>query len=107
MAASEECKLVLWCRELLADLVAENNSQILLFQDTQETLKWEEEGIRSNEKHFAIHGNCVKKQIEDRHIAVKYCPATEMKADVLTKSLDRTAFEHCRSKLGIVSSSKH
>ena len=91
---------------MLAELSAANESPTVVFQDNQGALKWEEDGIRSNAKHVAIRGNFVKKQIEDGHAAVKYYSTTEMKADILTKALDRTAFVHCRSKVAIVSSSK-
>ena len=105
MAASEACKLVFWCRELLAELSAAEISPVL-FQDHQGALKWEENGIQSNAKHVAIRGSFVKKQIEDGHVAVKYCTTTEMKADIPTKNLDRTAFEHFRCTVGILSSLK-
>ena len=105
VAASEACKLVIWCRELLAELSAANNSPKVLFQDNQGALKWEEDGIRSNAKHVAIRGNFVKKQIEAGHLAVKYYSTTQMRADILTRALDRTAFVHCRGKVGLVSSS--
>ena len=61
VAASEACKLVLWCRELLPELGAANHSSTVLFQDNQGALEWEEEGIPSNAKHIVIRGNFVKK----------------------------------------------
>ena len=54
-------------------------------------------------KHIDIRHHFIRDHINTKDIELKHIPTIEMTADILTKPLERPAFELLRSKLSIIS----
>ena len=53
-------------------------------------------------KHIDIKYHIIRDYVKRKIISLERCPTVDMKADILTKSLDRIKFEKMRMMLGVV-----
>lgn len=83
--------------KLLEDFSTSVSKPVSFFQDKQGALSWETAGIRHT-KHVATRIKFVLEHVSERVIVVRYCPSSDVVADVLTKPLLRTLHHrHCKS----------
>lgn len=101
IAASETCVLVIWLRHLMNELSVGPSESTVLYEDNQGAIRLGTDGIRKA-KHVSIRRNFVKEHVDSRLIALRYCPAERMVADVLTKPLNRVRFERLREAMGVL-----
>lgn len=57
--------------------------------------------FHSRSKHFEVDYHYIRERVPLGLINVQHIPATLQRADILTKSLPRQAFQSLRSKLGV------
>ena len=53
----------------------------------------------SKSRHIKLDHHYIRQQVNNGEVELKYCPTSEMVADILTKALDRRRFEKLRSIL--------
>ena len=93
------CEAV-WIRRLLEELKLQDNKPTHIFCDNQSSIKLSYNPVfHERSKHFEIDYHFTRQKVENNTIKVEYISTQEQPADLLTKSLGRTKFEECRSKL--------
>ena len=99
-AAVQEC---IWLRQLEAELSSTNDIPTLIFEDNQSTIGMAKNPqFHGRAKHIDIRHHFVREQLAHGTIQLKYCPTTEMTADILTKGLNRERYSKLREKASIL-----
>ena len=99
-AAVQEC---IWLRQLEAELSSTNDVPTLIFEDNQSTIGMAKNPqFHGRAKHIDIRHHFVREQLAHGTIQLKYCPTTEMTADILTKGLNRERYSKLREKASIL-----
>lgn len=95
--ASQEC---VWLKELLKDFSI-NISKCIMLEDNQSSLKLLENKMNSRTKHIDIKYHHIRQLNQDGIIEFKYCPTSEMIADMMTKPLGNVKLSYFRNKVGL------
>ncbi|CAB1105587.1 unnamed protein product [Ectocarpus sp. CCAP 1310/34] len=70
---------------------------IPVFEDIQEAIQLAQNPIsNSNSKHIVVRHHCLRELVERNEISVIHVPSPYQRADFLTKSLSKDAFESHR-----------
>lgn len=102
VSASEASKELLWLRQLMSDMSIPINETITMFEDNQGCIKIiNSDKFGARTKHIDICHHHIRDLSEKKIIDVKYCPTSDMLADVLTKPLPKDSFQKFRGLLGI------
>ena len=98
IALHELAKQVMWLKKLeFHDL-----QKPILLVDNQSCIKTANNPIiQDRSRHIAVKYHYIRDLVDSGHILVKYCPNTDMVADILTKPLQRQLLERFRSGLGL------
>jgi len=97
--AAECCKELLYLKTLLDELQNED-IQIKLNIDNQSTIALIVNGVvNKRSKYIDVKYRFVDDMIKNNIIKIKYCPAENQKADILTKPLNRVKFEKCKEHM--------
>ena len=103
IALSATTQEVVWLRRLLACLGVSTGRPTEVFEDNQGTIAISHNPVNhSRSKHIDIRYHYVRKAIENKEIALTYCPTKEMIADTLTKPLPKGQFLKLRDDIGLV-----
>ncbi|POM67806.1 LOW QUALITY PROTEIN: Integrase catalytic core protein [Phytophthora palmivora] len=86
--AVQDC---LWVKQLLDELDLSKNDNVILHIDNQSAIKnMENDVTTARMKHINIKFHFIRDAVHSKDVEVRYCPTTEMKADILTKPLGAT-----------------
>lgn len=102
IAAADATKEILWLRQLMKSVDAEQKNTTMLRVDNQGAIKL----IRNPElhrptKHIDVRYHLIRDHVEKKNIDVEYVPSKEQLADIFTKGLPKEIFAQLRSDLSI------
>lgn len=101
VALSEACIELRWIKMLMKDLNLDK-SIATVYEDNQSFISLANEfKLNPKTKHIEVKFHHVKKLVENKEIILKYCPTTEMIADMMTKPLDRVKLSYFQNLLGL------
>uniref|UniRef100_A0A5S6QRU0 Reverse transcriptase Ty1/copia-type domain-containing protein n=1 Tax=Trichuris muris TaxID=70415 RepID=A0A5S6QRU0_TRIMR len=102
IAASHTCRELLWLRQLLQDLSMPADGPIVIFEDNQACIKLVDSNrCNARTKHIDVcHHHVRDLRIQDI-ITLRYCPSSDMLADIFTKPLSKDSFIRFRKLLGL------
>jgi Reverse transcriptase (RNA-dependent DNA polymerase) len=101
-ALTECVKYVQWMRELLSELRFQCKGPTKIYQDNKSTITLATmPGSFKRSKHTLVRYAYVKEMVNNNHVKLEWVKTTEQKADVLTKILTGTPYEHARKGLGM------
>jgi len=95
---------LLWLRSLLHELGLTQEGPTVVMENNQSCIKLANNGsFAVKSKHIAIKYRFVYERIKDKLITLRYCPSSDMIADIFTKAQSRLTFWKFRNKLGLIS----
>ena len=95
MAISEAVKEAIWLHGLLEDLGV-GHKQLEVFSDSQSAIHLAKNQVfHARTKHIDVRYHFVREILEEGEILLQKIHTTENPADMLTKVVTRTKFEHC------------
>ena len=99
-AATQEAT---WLRRLLSDLNVSTTTPTVLMEDNQGAIAIARNPIiHARTKHIDIRYHYVREALQKRIIELRYCPTSDMIADILTKPLNKGRFETLRLSMGLM-----
>lgn len=101
IAATEGVKEAIWLRGLLNELgITQGTTEV--FSDSQSAIHLtKNDAYHSKTKHISVKYHFIRDIISQGEIAVKKVHTSENPADMLTKPLPITKFEHCLNLVGV------
>jgi ATP sulfurylase len=94
---------VVWLQKLLSRLFGLKLEANYIWCDNQSCMKLSENLVfHDRSKHIEIKYHYIRDMVQRGGVRVQYVTTKEQVADVLTKPLLRTKFEHFKDKLGVV-----
>jgi hypothetical protein len=101
IALSSAVKEALWIRKLLAEF-KEGNTPIWINEDNQATIRFAYDSVNNDRtKHIDVRYMFIKDRVEREEVQLRYCPTSEMVADVMTKPLSSILFKKFTKMLGV------
>ena len=98
-AATQE---ITWLRQLLKDLHNEQVKPTVIHEDNQSAICIAQNTqYHGKTKHIDIKYHFVREKVSDRTVELRYCPTSDMLADMLTKGLTRDKFTQLRNLTGM------
>eukprot|EP00253_Pinus_taeda_P011769 PITA_11769 len=92
----------LWLQHFLTELSVQFRQPIVIWCDTQSTLKFCRDPIqRQQTKHIEIHMHYIRDLVHDRVSDLQFCPSAEQTADIFTKTFTEQKFRSLRDHLGV------
>ena len=92
----------IWLRRLENDLFIKTEKFITIHEDNQYAIKTAKNPIQNDRsKHIDVRYHFIRDKVMDGTILLKYCPTTDMTADVLTKPLQRNLQERHAKAMGL------
>lgn len=103
-AQAEAVREALWLKKLENPLSVHSSIfNIARGEDNQGCTPLSEDKIYNQRtKHIDIRYQLVMENIRKRIVLVSYKPTPKMIADIMTKALSRSKFQHLRQKMGIL-----
>jgi ribonuclease HI len=102
VAATHAPKEAIWLRRLLFELFPLDTSPTTLYCDNQAAIKLAiGDNYHARTKHIDIRYHFIRQVVADGTITLIYCPADEMAADFLTKSLPKWKVQTHACTLGL------
>jgi hypothetical protein len=102
MAVAEGVKEALWLRGLLGDLGVEQEC-VRLMCDSQSALHLAKNQVHhARTKHIDVRYHFVRDVVEEGHISLTKVHTDENPADMLTKVVAGSKFQHCLNLLNII-----
>jgi len=108
MALTQAVKESLWLQAILESLGARKHMEVIrnIKIDNQGVPQLEQNPqFHAHTKHFDIQYHFVRENVENKSIALIYCPTGEMTADLFTKALLQPAFVKYNFGLGLINHS--
>jgi hypothetical protein len=104
VAMYEAATEIVFLRNLLCELGFEQKEPTVLYEDNQSAIHMVNgRGSFQKQKHINVKYHYTRSLIKKGILSVVYCPTKKMRADVLTKALNRKPFTECvRSLLNVV-----
>ena len=103
VAAGSCCAQLLWMKQMLKDYGL-NQDEMTLFCDNTSAINISKNPVQhSRTKHIDIRHHFIRELVEDKLINLEYIQTERQLADILTKPLDSTRFEHLRKSIGVCS----
>jgi KUP system potassium uptake protein len=101
-ALTQAAKEAIWLQNLLKDLKMSKYAPKVINVDNQGTIALANNPIHhARTKHLDIQLQFVRDSIENRIIALKYCPTDIMMADIMTKALAKDRHAGMRKLIGM------
>lgn len=105
VALSGAAQEAIWLKSLFSDLHFDNQGPMLIYEDNQSAISLAKNPKNHPKtKHISIKFHFVRDLVVLNQIEVKYCPTSDMLADIFTKGLPAERFVRLRSMLGVCSS---
>lgn len=102
IAASQASKELLWLRQLLEDLHIPIKGLFVINEDNQGCIRLiESDQCGRRSKHIDVCYHQIRDLRERNVINIRYCPTSEMLADLMTKPLAKERFLELTRHLGI------
>ena len=93
----------MWLRRLLSELKIAGDRSLKMYCDNQAAISIAKNPVHHDRtKHIEIDCHFISEKIEKEIVQLIYVPTGSQTADILTKSLPRTNFEHLTNKLGML-----
>ena len=97
VAACLATQEAIWLRSLLADLNFIQEEPTIIHEDNQGAIAMSKNPkFHARTKHIDIKYQFIRDKVESGELLLKYCPSSDMIADMLTKALPRTLFQKFR-----------
>jgi hypothetical protein len=94
---------VTWLNKIFCELTMPLPSPICLWSDSQGALARILNPVYGEStKHIDVKWNVAKETIEKRKMTLKFVAGSENVADILTKALDGSKTEFCRTGMGVL-----
>jgi hypothetical protein len=96
IALTHASKDILWIHKLLTELahIISFSTPTTLFCDNQGAIQLSHDStFHGHTKHIDVHFHFICQTVSSGHIILKYCPTSDMIADMFTKSLAVNKFE--------------
>ena len=104
MALSSAAQEALWLRQLTAELRSPPATATTIFEDNQSAIAMKKNPqFHGHAKHIAIKYHFIREQVQNGTIKLKYCPTSQMLADIFTKGLSRDQFCTLQSQMELPS----
>lgn len=92
-----------WLRSLLGELNIDCRGATTIYEDNQSCIKVAEEPKEHKRmKHIDVKYNFIRESIASGEFELKYVPTGDQVADIMTKGLNRMAFEKHRLNLNLI-----
>ena len=105
IALSSTAQESIWLRRLTSELGSSPKKPTTIFEDNQSAIAMTKNPqFHGRSKHIDIKYHFIREQVNSGNVTLKYCPTSEMIADMLTKGLSREQYCKLRKKAGIVES---
>lgn len=103
VAAAVAMKEAIWVKQLLVEIGLWTKDKTIVLQvDNQSAIKSMKNEITSaRSKHINIRYHFIRDVIQRGDVMVQYCPTQKQLADILTKPLQRVAFQRLREQLRV------
>jgi len=102
LSATDTSKQAIYHRNFLDEIGITQNDPTVIQADNQGAIAISKNPCKHERtKHFDIRHHFVREKVLSGEVSLKYCPTTEMVADILTKALPRIKFEKFRREAGI------
>jgi len=102
IAAVSAGQEILWLRNLFSELGYDIEGPSTLYIDNQSAVSVAKNPEHHGRiKHLDLRFYWLRDAVEDGEICVKYCPTTQMPADLLTKCLKKVKMKEAREMLGL------
>ena len=85
---------LLWFRQILEELGIPQPPSTIVNEDNQSCIAFAaNESVRGRARHIEIDIHVVRELVQRQVLSLKYCPTSEMRADILTKSLGKVSHQ--------------
>ena len=102
VAAAHGAQEAIWLRLLLKSVGFTQEEPTTLYEDNNGCIALSKDArYHSKMKHIDIKYHFNRDVVVKRNIELKYCSSNEMIADILTKPLSKTSFEHLRTLMNV------
>jgi len=102
MAITEAVKEAIWLHGLLKDLGV-GQKQLELYSESQSVIHLAKNQVfHARTKHIDVRYHFVREILEEEEIILQKIHTTENPADMLTKVVTKTKFEHCLDLVNIL-----
>ena len=103
IALSSAVQESVWLRQLIKELENSPETPTRILEDNQSAIAMTKNPqFHGRAKHIDIRHHFIREQVSRGTVQLKYCPTTEMTADILTKGLSRETFSKLRAKSGVI-----
>ena len=93
-------KVLMYCRQFVADLGFPQNGSTVIFEDNQPAIDLSNAPqITRKSKHIFIQHHFIRELVQKKLVVIEHLPTASMTADMLTKSLAPKEFRYHRSHL--------
>lgn len=100
IALANATQEALWLKRFFAELGSDQSTVIQ--EDNQSTISMTRNPqFHGRSKHISIKYHFVRDQVSKGTVDVKYCPSTDMIADITTKGIPKTQFTRLREMIGL------
>ena len=100
IALGEAAREGLFFKQLFAEMGVEIDIEI--FEDNQAAIAIAKNPVYySKQKHIDVQYHFIRELVQSKQIKLTYCPTETMTADLFTKPLVRSRFQHFRNELGL------
>jgi len=101
VAATESVKEAIWLRGLVTEFGVPQGTTVVFSDSQSATHLIKNDAYHSKTKHISIKCHFVRDTVAAGEIIVRKVHTSENPADMLTKSLLITKFEHCLDLVGV------
>ena len=104
MALTEAAKEAIYLRSFISQVCDTSCPTVTLYSDSQsaQNLAHNSGVCHGRTKHIDTKFHFIREKVSDGDIELKFVRSCDMSADVLTKSLGKTAHQRCIRRLGLV-----
>lgn len=104
VALTHSSKDILWIHKFLSELssIFSFNLPTTLFCDNQGAIRLSKDStFHARTKHIDIHFHFIRQTVSSGNVSLKYCPTSDMIANIFTKSLTHVKFIKFQDLLGL------
>ena len=102
MAATATTCHAIWLDNVLSQITDEGSVPVMLYIDNKSVIDLTKNPVfHGRSKHIDIRLHFIWQCVESEEVIIKHVKTNQQKADVLTKTMPATKFEHMRKLLGV------